>query len=126
MTALKQVAASLVLGVLAVGCATPNPSQVPSDAKVQMSSIGQMSFRTPSDGTIYMYNKSTGKLEYQGDVKGDKMVEYDPTTKLLTADGKRLTEQEFVRGDVRELYFKSDRESRTVVRTERTVERDRD
>src|SRR2546421_12289053 len=104
MTALKNLAASLVfvVGVGLAGCASEHPSVVGSDAKLQSSGTSKLAFRAPSDGTVYVYNRNTNKLEYQGDVKRDTLIEYNADTKKLETDGKPIAGMDLVRGDNRE------------------------
>jgi len=122
MTALKNLAASLifVVGVGLAGCASEHPSAVGSDAKLQSSGTSKLAFRAPSDGTVYVYNRNTNKLEYQGDVKRDALVEYNPDNKKLVLDDKPIPGVDLVRGDNREIWF-SPSHDHTVIH-EKTVE----
>ena len=123
MTALKNLAAAMVfvLGVGIIGCASEHPSAVGSDAKLQSSGTSKLAFRAPRDGTVYVYNRNTNKLEYQGDVKRDTLVEYDPDTKKLELDNKSIPGLDLVRGDNREIWFAPSHD-RTVIREERVTE----
>ncbi len=102
---LRRVAlASLILPLMA-SCSSPNGS-VPSNAILVAERSAGLAFAASENGTVYITNKSSGKVIYATEVKpGDKLIFY-PETKRIILNGTVVKEDSsFDPKQVHRLYF---------------------
>jgi uncharacterized lipoprotein YbaY len=97
------LALSLIL--LIAGCAS-NGARVPSNAILVTERSAGLAFAATEKGTVYISNKSSGKVIYSTDVKpGDKLIFY-PETKRVILNGTVVKEDSsFDPKQVHRLYF---------------------
>ncbi len=96
---------ALALGI--AGCAKDRHDDIPSDAREMVSGRGDddISFRTPSDGRIYIEDTTRSKIVYSGDVKRDQMVTVQAGKDRVTADGNTLTDMNLDDGHRYRIHF---------------------
>jgi hypothetical protein len=132
MAALRHLFASGVLGLAVVvgsGCASQSyheestatrPEAVPSDAVVSSTGTAYVKFTPVERGRVYIYDHTADKLLYEGDVMPGQLVEVDAPHNKIMVGGKVVSERDLKPGHDKEVYFRPDTATATVVR-ERTV-----
>ena len=96
---------SLSLIFLITGCASQNGS-VPSNAILVAERSAGLAFAASEKGTVYISNKSSGKIIYETPVRpGDKLIFY-PESKRVILNGTVVKEDSsFDPKQVHRLYF---------------------
>src|SRR5437763_9181119 len=96
---------SLSLLLLVGGCASGR-GNVPRDAMLVTERSAGLAFAASENGTVYITNKSSGKLIYSTPVKaGDKLIFY-PEKKRIILNGNVVKEDSnFDPKQVHRLYF---------------------
>lgn len=116
-------------GVLAIGligalggCATHDRhADVPSDAAIVAEGTNRMSYKAPRDGTVYVFNRVNGKMEYSGRVvRGDNLV-VDPDRDKITLNGKDVNDKP-INNDQKRIFFEPDATTASQRTTERVYE----
>lgn len=81
--------AAIVSGALMLpACQSSAMSKVPMNAAPVASGIGSLTYRTSSDGTLYIVDKSWDKVVYSGPVKAGQTVAIDAPNDQITIDGR--------------------------------------
>ena len=95
----------LSLLLLVSGCASGH-GNVPSNAMLVTERSAGLAFAASENGTVYITNKSSGKLIYSTEVhRGDKLIFY-PEKKRIILNGTVVKEDEsFDPKQVHRLYF---------------------
>jgi hypothetical protein len=112
MTGLKQVllTGSLMLGSMAFvpGCASNNwPDDVPHTASLNSEGNGRLAFTAPSSGTVYVYDDSSNRLVYSGQVLSGQRIVVDPKNDRVDLDDRRVSNQSMGTEDRYQVYFDS-------------------
>jgi hypothetical protein len=78
-----------------------------------------LAYRAPSDGTIYVYDKTSGKLAYSGKVENGQYFRVDPGDRRITVDGNVVQDKVVRTGRQYRLFFREEPTVRTETRIER-------
>ena len=79
--------------VAAVGCAERHNSIPPSARLVAEDTASRSDFVAPSDGDVYVEDKSANKLLYSGKINEGERLQVDPLKDRLTINGQTVRDQ---------------------------------
>ena len=107
----------------AAGCGGGDDAMTPV-GKLVAQGGDTFSYRSPSDGTIYVYDDALEKLVYSGPIRQGQVFTVDPRARRLTLDGKVIQDNALDSGSQHKIYLDEnppDSVSRTT-----TIDQDRD
>ena len=98
------------------------------DAEIVSEGEDNLTFRAPSDGMVYVYEKNNDKVLYSGKVDRGDTLRLDADKRHLTLNGDPVSERNLAIGSDHVIRFQRDDEpdNRTVILQRRTVTRDVD
>jgi len=130
MTTSRQIFAcsALALALGLAGCAA-NPA-VPPDASLMTSGTTTAKFKPTTDGVVYIVDRTTGNMLYQGKVDRGDIVELNAREDHIKVAGNTVSDRTLDDGHDFEILFKTEPEERTVrykvVEEEKVVEKEVD
>ena len=102
------------------------PSALPSDATLMTTGDANLRFKPTTDGRVFIYDRETDKLLYQGQVSRGEVVEVDSRSNRILVGGNTASELNLRPGHDKEIYFQS--EPTTIdqrsVHKEKVIERE--
>jgi hypothetical protein len=102
------------------------PSALPSDATLMTTGDANLRFKPTTDGRVFIYDRETDKLLYQGQVSRGEVVEVDSRANRILVGGNTASELNLRPGHDKEIYFQS--EPTTIdqrsVHKEKVIERE--
>jgi hypothetical protein len=114
MTALRQIFACGILGVaIGVGGCASHPA-VPPDASLMTSGTTTAKFKPTTDGRVYVVDRTSGNILYQGQVDRGDVVELNAREDHIKIGGNTVSDRTLDDGHDFEILFKSEPEERTV------------
>ena len=128
MSASRQIFACSVLGLAlgVAGCAM-NPA-VPPDASLMTSGTTTAKFKPTTDGVVYIVDRTSGNILYQGKVDRGDLVELNAREDHIKIGGNTVADRTLDDGHDFEILFKTEPttvEERTVrYKVEEEVDRD--
>lgn len=115
--------AVIVSGALMLpACQSSAMSKVPMNAAPVASGIGSLTYRTSSDGTLYIVDKSWDKVVYSGPVKAGQTVAIDAPNDQITIDGRAAASYPLGEGSEYRIFVDQGGMAATNNRTTKTTE----
>jgi hypothetical protein len=113
---------------LAVGCASRHDA-IPPAANLMAENQGRVDLTAPSDGKVYLEDRSANKLVYSGTLKDGERLTVEPNKDRIMVDGRTVQDTKIRDLNTLRVFFRPDPQadvagSRTV--QTRTVETSRD
>src|SRR4029453_7814182 len=111
MTALRNTALGLLSSlalVAAVGCAAERHESIPANARLMVKDSGDVSFAAPSEGTVYVYDRSSGKMLYSGEVNKNDAVNIAARQDKVTVNGRTVMDQQIRDNDEIRVFFREE------------------
>lgn len=108
------------LGLIAsVGCAERHRA-IPSNARLVAEDKGRSDFVAPSDGEVFVEDRSSNKLLYSGKINEGERLQVDPMKDRLTINGQTVRDQKIRDLNNLRVFFRPDpradvARSRTIV-----------
>ena len=125
MSTLRTTILSLALVAGVAGCTPERHDAIPPDAISVTEGQANISYRPTDDGTIYVYDKTAGKLVYSGDIEAGQYFRVDPGDRRITVDGNVIQDQIVKSGRQYRLFFREKPDERVrETRIERRVVED--
>jgi len=91
--------------LLISGCSSPNGA-VPSNAVLVTERSAGLAFAASENGTLYITNKSSGKIIYETPVRpGDKLIFYPETHRVILNGTVVKEDSSFDSKQIHRLYF---------------------
>jgi hypothetical protein len=105
----------------ALGCGGRDRGMSPVGTLVAVGG-GPVSYRSPKDGTIYVYDDKIERLVYSGPIREGQVFSVDPKNGRLMLDGRVIQDNALRSGDRHRIYLRENE----PVGTSTTIDRDRD
>jgi hypothetical protein len=116
----------LILLAAAAGCPDRRTAPpVPADALFGTEGAGRLTYVTPEDGTLQVYDMSRNELVFAAQVTRGQEVVVDPRADRITIDGRRMLEGRLGRGNRHSIHLVPDAPA-TVRETVREPVRERE
>ena len=93
--------------VAAAGCAERHQS-IPSSARLVAEDQGRSDFVAPSDGEVFVEDRSANKLLYSGKMNEGERLRVDPMDDKLTIDGRTVRDQRIRDLNNLRIFFRPD------------------
>jgi hypothetical protein len=90
--------------VILSGCAMDQMSNIPANATLGSSGDGRISYTSPSDGTIWVYDVTHDRIDYSGAISMNQSVAVDPGDKTVTVGGRDVMDK-VSPGATHRIYF---------------------
>jgi hypothetical protein len=88
------------------GCANEDrPRDIPPTAQLMTEGSGELAYKAPHDGTIYVYDTRDDRLIYSGKVEHGQLVTVNPKSDAVSLDSKKVFEGNLRGGNNRTIYF---------------------
>jgi hypothetical protein len=102
------------------------PSALPSDATLMTTGDANLRFKPTTDGRVFIYDRETDKLLYQGQVSRGEVVEVDSRNNRILLGGNTASELNLRPGHDKEIYFLSEPATldQRSVHKEKVIERE--
>ena len=95
------------LSLLCPGCAAERPESVPEDARrlAKHSGTSSFVFTAPSDGEVFIYDRTQNKLVYSGRVRRGESLEVNAKDDRITLNARVVSEEDLRGLDEYEIWF---------------------
>ncbi len=103
--ALKVAFAGVALSVMAIGCTAERHQEIPPQAMLSTEGEGQLAYRAPKDGRIYVDDVNSGRLVYTGQIKAGQLFMVEPSERHVTLDGDIVQDKALSAGHRHRVYF---------------------
>jgi hypothetical protein len=99
------------LCVMLAACAPERPESVPADARsvAKQSGNNPVNFTAPRDGTVYVYDRSAGRMVYSGRVQQGETLELDPRRDNVRLEGRVVLEKDLRDLNEYQVWFEDER-----------------
>ena len=108
MTKSRSIAVSMVwflaMAIFA-GCEQDRMNNVPAGATLSTSGNSQLTFTATTDGTIWVYDVNSDRIDYSGPIAANQSVTLDPNTRQITMDGRIVSDKAMNSGAQHRIYF---------------------
>ncbi len=122
--------APAVVGIALFGglaaCTQERGLHVPSDAKMMAEGGNKISYRAGSDGMVYIFDQTSDKLIYSGQVQKGQMVTLNRDESRITVDQAVVSEKTMATDHHYKIFFAADPTTvnkTTIERTETRMEK---
>lgn len=110
-------------GLLAAGCMSGHREDIPPNALMSSEGNGVISSRAPSDGTVYIYDNTSGEIVYSGAVVRDQLVQINPGADRIIVGADTVRTSGLVDGHTNRIYFTPVTERGRVIERKTVIER---
>jgi hypothetical protein len=104
---------------LAVGCASDRHDAIPQSARLVAEDQGKIDFVAPSDGEVFLEDRTANKLVYSGKMNEGERLSVDAIKNRVLVDGRTVQDQKIRDLDNLRVFFRG--EPRADVAGSRTV-----
>ena len=114
---------SIVLSLVATGCAADRNEDIPATAKIVAQGEKELTYRAPTDGRVYVFDKSGQNVLYSGKVDRDQVVKVEAMRDKITIDGATVMDKQIRDHDAINIFFEPEarREAAVIEAGDRTV-----
>ena len=109
MAHVRNVSLALIssLGLfLTVGCAAERHEEIPRSARLVADAQGEVDFVAPSDGMVYVYDRSAGDLIYSGRILDGERIEVEPREDRITLNGRTVMDKQIRDANEMRVFFR--------------------
>ena len=108
MVLVRRIAVSAglcMLGAFLAGCMSERNQHVAPQATLASEGTGEVSYRAPEDGKVYVFDQNDNRVVYVGDVQKDQLVQVDPNKDDITVGDKIVFEKGLHKGNSHRIFF---------------------
>src|SRR5437773_8511389 len=120
MTAIRRIALpawAYVVAILLGGCMADRSPQISANAQLAAEGTKKVSYRSPDDGKVYVFDQNDNRVVYFGDVAKDQLVTVDPDANRVTVGDKVVAEKSLHNGNSHRIFFDDSTEAKTAKHT---------
>jgi hypothetical protein len=104
----RPAAATAVVAVAAllfVACASDRSPDIPASAQLKEEGNSRLTFATPADGMVYVYDVPSDRILYSGRVEEGETLIVNPQDDKITLDGQPVSQQHLRVGQQYRIFF---------------------
>jgi hypothetical protein len=113
----RQFAAPAVIGAalfVGGGCASERHDDIPLTAAEVDEGKETVTYTAPYDGRVFVYDRTSGEMLYNGELRRGQMVQVDAKDNRILVDGRTAVEKDLVNDHRFKIYFDRDENASTA------------
>jgi len=103
-----------VVAICLGGCMSERNAQIPSTAERVAEGTGDVSYRAPDNGRVYVFDRNDDRIVFTGDVDKDQLVVVDTKNDRITVGDKVVSEKSLHPGNAHRIFFESGTSAQTA------------